>query len=91
MEGVSEKNYSDSSKNEELEIRKKKVFNYLKKVNRRLSYWLNGYIAKQIVNKSKENGVFLTYVNPRHTSTTCSRCDYRNKENRKFKQFKCLS
>ena len=60
------------------------------KLNRKLSYWMIGYIKKQIDQKAKDNGVILTKVNPRNTSITCSVCGNINKENRNFKHFKCL-
>jgi len=76
---------------EYLIFKTKKIKKHTKNINRKLSYWVNGYIKKQIKNKADENGVFISNVNPRQTSIQCSKCDYIDKLNRQFKQFKCLS
>ena len=61
-----------------------------KRTNRRLSYWVHGYIARVIEEKCAFYNVELSKVNPAYTSQMCSCCGHIEKGNRHGEKFKCL-
>ncbi len=60
-------------------------------LNREILFQGWGIFAGQLKYKSEWNGGYLELVNPKYTSSRCSRCLYNNKNNRKNKMFKCLN
>ena len=60
-----------------------------KKINRRLSAWMHGYVHDRILFKCKKAGIKVVEVNPAWTSVTCSVCGCVHKENRNGDKFQC--
>ena len=60
-------------------------------LNREILFQGWGIFANQLNYKLRWNGGYLTTVNPRFTSTRCSKCLYNDKLNRKGKNFVCLN
>ncbi|MHA1729043.1 MAG: zinc ribbon domain-containing protein [Promethearchaeota archaeon] len=52
-------------------------------------HWFFSKIQKLIEIFARRSGIGLLYINPRHTSTRCSKCGYQDKNNRNGKIFKC--
>jgi len=59
------------------------------KSDRDLSSWKFRDLLDKIEYKAEEEGVPLQKVNPKYTSRTCSKCGYKDKNNRKNGEFIC--
>ena len=58
---------------------------------RRLHSWSFSQFQSFLYYKAEELGQRVVMIDPRYTSQTCSRCDYRDKKNRKTQStFLCL-
>jgi IS605 OrfB family transposase len=54
------------------------------------SCWSYHTLQQFITYKARLNGVPVVFVSPKHTSTTCPKCGYQDKKNRKSQaEFKC--
>jgi len=51
--------------------------------------WRVGYILNKITQLCEENNVWLTRINPAHTSQTCSACGHVDKKSRFGENFSC--
>ena len=60
-----------------------------KKMNKWLHSWSFYQLQLFTEYKAKEKGILVKYVDPRYTSQKCSRCGFRDKQNRNKHQFKC--
>ena len=60
-----------------------------KKFNRLLGIWAYAQLQEFVEYKADEMGKNVVYVNPRHTSQTCSKCGFRKKANRNGSIFRC--
>ena len=60
-------------------------------LNREILFQGWGIFALQLKYKLDWSGGHLELVNPKYTSTRCSKCLYNDKANRKLKKFKCLN
>lgn len=89
LEGLKIKNMSCSAKG----TPEKKGKNVKAKsgLNREILFQGWGIFANQLKYKSEWNGGHLELIDPKHTSTKCSKCLYNNKLNRKKKHFECLN
>jgi len=56
----------------------------------RLRYWPRYHLQQRIEQKGHEAGIKVERVRAKGTSQTCSICGYRDSENRKGAQFRCL-
>jgi len=55
-----------------------------------LKNWSFYDLQQKIINKAKEHGIEVLFVNPKYTSQQCSKCGYISEENRKTRDvFKC--
>lgn len=52
--------------------------------------WNRRLLTSRIMTHVEENGVLLTWVDPRNTSRTCPSCGHIDKGNRRGEHFKCL-
>lgn len=64
---------------------------FRKQFNSKLQRWSYPKVIDKLERLSEENRVLFTKINPVYTSQTCSRCGFRDKENRKNENFLCLS
>jgi putative transposase len=62
-----------------------------KELNFTLNSWPFAMFQAFVVYKAKLQGVQVEFVNPAYTSQRCSRCGHIDEENRKAKQFVCIS
>ncbi|MHA1727769.1 MAG: zinc ribbon domain-containing protein [Promethearchaeota archaeon] len=53
-------------------------------------HWFFSKIQTLIEIFAFRSGIEVLYINPRHTSTRCSKCGYQDRNNRDGKVFKCL-
>ncbi|MHA1730049.1 MAG: zinc ribbon domain-containing protein, partial [Promethearchaeota archaeon] len=53
-------------------------------------HWFFSKIQTLIEIYARRSGIGFLYINPRHTSSRCSKCGYQKKANRDGKVFKCL-
>lgn len=60
-----------------------------KQFNKKLGRWSFAELQRFTEYKAEEINKKVIYVNPKYTSQTCSRCGYKNKNNRKGSIFKC--
>ena len=60
-----------------------------KKMNKWLHSWSFYQLQLFTEYKAKEKGILVKYVDPRYTSQKCSRCGFKDKQNRNKHQFKC--
>ncbi|HEC40278.1 MAG TPA: transposase [bacterium] len=60
-----------------------------KRFNKKLGRWSFAELQQFTAYKAEERNKKVIYVNPRYTSQTCSRCGYKDKNNRKGHIFKC--
>lgn len=60
-----------------------------KATNRRLRWWLRGYLHSRLRQKAELNGVELNVVNAAYTSQTCPRCWFTSARNRSGDRFQC--
>jgi putative transposase len=62
------------------------------KQSRRLHAWSFAQLREFVVYKAEAKGVRVAFVDPRHTSQTCSRCGHQHRSNRKSQSlFQCRS
>ena len=47
-------------------------------------------MQENLNNKCEENGVYLTFIDPKYTSVTCPMCKHVDKLNRDKEKFKCV-
>jgi IS605 OrfB family transposase len=78
---------ADTFSLERLHIGKKKRNG--KRFNRLLGTWAYAQLQEFVGYKADEMGKSVVYVNPRHTSQTCSKCGFRKKANRNGSIFRC--
>jgi len=67
----------------------KKSANRGRRFNRKLGRWSYAELQKFVEYKSEPFGKAVLFINPKYTSQTCSKCGYRDKNNRNGKSFKC--
>ncbi len=57
--------------------------------NREIHSWRFRDLIDKIKYKAEEEGVPIKEVNPKYTSQICSKCGYKDRENRERREFKC--
>ncbi len=74
---------------EELEASKIRENRNGRKFNHKLGSWSSFQLQQFIEYKADDGNKSVIYVNPKYTSQTCSKCGYRDKNNRHGSVFRC--